>query len=224
MCGMDRDTTGSGKGYHMKPAVVQIEVGQMANFTYLVADEANGEAAVIDPSWDLDKIFQTLKKKNWRAKYIINTHTHFDHVIGNEQVAEITGAKIVQHKNSQLDKDIAVSDGDMIEIGQIRLRVLHTPGHSKDSICLLYDDQFILTGDTLFVGNCGRVDLPGSDAEEMYYSLFDKLAKLDEKLIVYPGHNYGSTSISTIGHEKQANYVLKPKSKQEFLKLMIAGE
>jgi hydroxyacylglutathione hydrolase len=203
---------------------LQIEVGQMANFSYLVADEESGEAAVIDPSWDLDKIFQTLKKKDWLAKYIINTHTHFDHVIGNQQMAELTGAKIVQHKNSQLDKDIAVSDGDMIEIGGIRLRVLHTPGHSKDSICLLYDDQFILTGDTLFVGNCGRVDLPGSDAREMYYSLFNRLAKLDENLIVYPGHNYGPTSTSTIGHEKKTNYVLKPRSKQEFLELMIAGE
>jgi hydroxyacylglutathione hydrolase len=208
----------------MKPAIMQIAVGQMANFTYIVADEENGEAAVIDPSWDLDKIFQMLTKNNWRAKYIINTHTHFDHVIGNEQMAEITGAKIVQHKNSQLKKDIAVSDGDTIEIGSIRLQILHTPGHSKDSICLLLDDQFILTGDALFVGTCGRVDLPGSDAREMYDSLFDRLAKLDEKLILYPGHNYGPTSISTIGHEKKTNYVLQPRSKQEFLELMTAGE
>ena len=208
----------------MKPAVLQIAVGQMANFTYIVADEENGEAAVIDPSWDLDKIFQTLKKNNWRAKYIINTHTHFDHVIGNEQMAELTGAKIVQHKNSQLEKDIAVSDGDTIEIGSIRLQVLYTPGHSKDSICLLLDDQFIFTGDTLFVGNCGRVDLPGSDAKEMYDSLFNRLAKLDENLILYPGHNYGPTSISTIGHEKKTNYVLQPRSKQEFLELMTGSE
>jgi hydroxyacylglutathione hydrolase len=208
----------------MKPAILQIAVGQMANFTYIVADEGNGEAAVIDPSWDLDKIFQTLAKNNWRTKYIINTHTHFDHVIGNEQMTEVTGAKIVQHKSSQLKKDIAVSDGDMIEIGSIRLQVLYTPGHSKDSICLLLDNQFILTGDTLFVGNCGRVDLSGSDAKEMYDSLFDRLAKLDEKLILYPGHNYGPTSISTIGHEKKTNYVLQPRSKQEFLELMTAGE
>jgi hydroxyacylglutathione hydrolase len=208
----------------MKPAVLQIAVGQMANFTYIVADEENGEAAVIDPSWDLDKIFQTLKKNNWRAKYIINTHTHFDHVIGNEQMAELTGAKIVQHKNSQLEKDIAVSDGDTIEIGSISLRVLYTPGHSKDSICLLLDDQFIFTGDTLFVGNCGRVDLPGSDAKEMYDSLFNRLAKLDENLILYPGHNYGPTSISTIGHEKKTNSVLQPGSKQEFLELMTGSE
>ena len=208
----------------MKPAVLQIAVGQMANFTYIVADEENGEAAIIDPSWDLDKLIQTLKKNNWRAKYIINTHTHFDHVIGNEQMAELTGAKIVQHKNSQLEKDIAVSDGDTIEIGNIRLRVLYTPGHSKDSICLLLEDQFIFTGDTLFVGNCGRVDLPGSDAKEMYDSLFNRLAKLNENLILYPGHNYGPTSISTIGHEKKTNFVLQSRSKQEFLELMTGSE
>jgi hydroxyacylglutathione hydrolase len=208
----------------MKPAILQIQVGQMANFTYIIADEESGEAAVIDPSWDLDKIFQALKKNGWRAKYVINTHTHFDHMLGNEQMAEVTGAKIVQHKNSQLKKDIAVSDGDTIKIGSIRLRVLHTPGHSKDSMCLLLDDRLIFTGDTLFVGNCGRVDLPGSDAKEMYYSLFGKLAKLDEKLILYPGHNYGSTSISTIGHEKKTNYVLQPKSKEEFLEFIGAGE
>jgi glyoxylase-like metal-dependent hydrolase (beta-lactamase superfamily II) len=208
----------------MKPAVLQIEVGQMANFTYIVADEENGEAAVIDPSWDLDKLIQTLKKNNWRAKYIINTHTHFDHVFGNDQMAELTGAKIVQHKNSKLEKDIAVSDGDTIEIGSIRLRILFTPGHSKDSICLLYDNQFIFTGDTLFVGNCGRVDLPGSDAKEMYDSLFNRLAKLDENLILYPGHNYGPTSVSTIGHEKKINSVLQSRSKQEFLELMTGSE
>jgi hydroxyacylglutathione hydrolase len=208
----------------MKPAILQIQVGQMANFTYIIADEESGEAAVIDPSWDLDKIFQALKKNGWRAKYVINTHTHFDHVLGNEQMAEVTGAKIVQHKNSQLKKDIAVSDGDTIEIGTIKLRVLHTPGHSKDSMCLLLDDRLIFTGDTLFVGNCGRVDLPGSDAKELYYSLFGKLAKLDEKLILYPGHNYGSTSTSTIGHEKKTNYVLQPKSKEEFLEFIGAGE
>jgi hydroxyacylglutathione hydrolase len=208
----------------MKPTVFQIAVGQMANFTYIVSDEENGEAAIIDPSWDLDKIFHTLKKNNWQAKYIINTHTHFDHVIGNEQVAEVTGAKIVQHKNSQLKKDIAVSDGDIVQIGNIMLRILYTPGHSKDSMCLLVDDKFILTGDTLFVGNCGRVDLPGSDAKEMYDSLFDRLAKLDENLIIYPGHDYGSTSTSTIRHEKKTNYILQTRSKQEFLDLMTAGE
>jgi hydroxyacylglutathione hydrolase len=208
----------------MKPAILQIPVGQMANFTYIIADEESGDAAIIDPSWDLDEIFHALKKNGWRAKYIINTHTHFDHVLGNDQVAAVLGAKIVQHKNSQLEKHVTVSDGDVIEIGNIRLHVLHTPGHSKDSMCLILQNQLIFTGDTLFVGNCGRTDLPGSDPAEMYHSLFDQLAKLDEKLVVYPGHNYGSTPTSTIGHEKKTNYVLQPRSKLEFLDFMSAGD
>lgn len=207
----------------MKPAILQIPVGQMGNFTYIIADEESGDAAIIDPSWDLDVIFHALKKNGWHAKYVINTHTHFDHVLGNDQVAGVAGAKIVQHKNSQLEKHIAVSDGDMIEIGSIRLRVLHTPGHSKDSMCLILEGQLIFTGDTLFVGTCGRVDLPGSDPSEMYHSLFDLLSKLDENLVVYPGHNYGTTPTSTIGREKKTNYVLQPRSKQEFLELMTGG-
>lgn len=207
----------------MIPTILQIPVGQMANFTYIIADEESSDAAIIDPSWDLEKVFHALKKNGWRAKYVINTHSHFDHVLGNDQAALVTGAKIVQHKNSQLPKQIAVSDGEVIEIGSIQLRVLHTPGHSKDSMCLILDGQLIFTGDTLFVGNCGRTDLPGSDPAEMYHSLLDRLAKLEENLVVYPGHNYGSTPTSTIGHEKKTNYVLQSRSKQEFLDFMTSG-
>ena len=203
--------------------VVQIPVGQMANYTYIIADEDSDLAAVIDPSWELDKIFTALKRNGWTAKYVINTHSHFDHVLGNEQVASVTGAKIVQHENSKLAKDIAVKDGQTIELGTTRIRVLHTPGHSEDSVCLVLDDQLVFTGDTLFVGNCGRVDLPGSDPAKMYHSLFDVVAKLDEKLIVYPGHNYGTTETSTIGRERSTNFVLQPKTEQEFLEFMGAG-
>lgn len=208
----------------MKPKVFQLQVGQMANFSYIVADEDSGEAAVIDPSWDLDRLFEILKKNGWKAKYVINTHSHFDHVLGNEQVKAVTGAKIIQHENSPLSKDIAVREYDVILIGNIGLKVMYTPGHSKDSMCLILDNQLIFTGDTLFVGNCGRVDLPGSDPEEMYHTLFDQLAKLDENLVVYPGHNYGPTSTSTIGREKMTNYVFQPRSKQEFLQFMSAGD
>jgi hydroxyacylglutathione hydrolase len=207
----------------MKPAIVQTQVGQMANFTYIIADEDNGEAAIIDPSWDLDEILNTLKKRSWKAKYIINTHTHFDHVLGNDQVATITGAKIIQHENSELEKDITVKDGDIIKVGSVKLKVIHTPGHSKDSMCLILDDS-VFTGDTLFVGNCGRTDLPGSDPEQMYHSLFDRLAKLGDKLLIYPGHNYGPAPTSTIGQEKKTNYVFQPRTKQEFLEFMAAGD
>jgi hydroxyacylglutathione hydrolase len=203
--------------------VLQIPAGQMANYTYIIADEDTDLAAVIDPSWELDKTFSALKKNGWTAKYIINTHGHFDHVLGNEQVAAATGAKIVQHENSKLNKDISVKDGQTIELGKTRLQVLHTPGHSEDSMCLVLEGQLVFTGDTLFVGNCGRVDLPGSDAEKMYHSLFDVVAKLDERLLVYPGHNYGSTETSTIGRERSTNFVLQPKTKKEFLEFMGAG-
>jgi len=204
--------------------VLQIPVGQMANFTYVIADEETDEAAVIDPSWDIEEIFDVLKKKGWTAKYVINTHSHFDHVLGNEQVAKVTGAKIVQHEASQLDKDMTVRDGDIITIGNTKLLVMHTPGHSKDSICLILEGQLVFTGDTLFVGNCGRVDLPGSDPKEMYRSLFEKVKGFDEKLIVYPGHNYGPTPTSTIGHEKRFNYVLQPRTEREFLEFMGHGD
>jgi hydroxyacylglutathione hydrolase len=203
--------------------VLQIPAGQMANYTYIIADEDTDLAAVIDPSWELDRTFSALKKNGWTAKYIINTHGHFDHVLGNEQVAAATGAKIVQHENSKLNKDISVKDGQTIELGKTRLQVLHTPGHSEDSMCLVLEGQLVFTGDTLFVGNCGRVDLPGSDAEKMYHSLFDVVAKLDERLLVYPGHNYGSTETSTIGRERSTNFVLEPKTKNEFLEFMGAG-
>jgi hydroxyacylglutathione hydrolase len=204
--------------------VLQIPAGQMANFTYIIADEDTDLAAVIDPSWELDKIFSALKKNGWTAKYVINTHGHFDHVLGNEQVAGVTGAKIVQHENSKLGNDIRVKDGDTIELGNLRLRVLHTPGHSEDSMCLVLDEKLVFTGDTLFVGNCGRVDLPGSDPKKMYHSLFDIVAKLDENLVVYPGHNYGTTETSTIGRELKTNYVLQPRTKDEFLEFMGAGD
>ena len=203
--------------------VLQIPVGQMANYCYIIADEETDEAAVIDPSWDLDEVFSALKKNGWTAKYVINTHSHFDHVLGNEQVAKVTGAKIIQHAASHLDKDIAISEGDVIKVGSIEIKVVHTPGHSKDSVCLITDD-IVFTGDTLFVGNCGRVDLPGSDPREMYHSLFEKVARFDEKLVVYPGHNYGASPTSTIGREKKLNHVLQPRTEQEFMEFMGAGD
>jgi hydroxyacylglutathione hydrolase len=200
--------------------IVQIPVGQMANFTYILADENTGESAVIDPSWDLEKIFAILNKNGWKVKYIINTHTHFDHILGNEQVAAVTGAKIIQHKESTEKYDLPVEDGQIIEVGKIVIRIVHTPGHSKDSISLVVDEELVLTGDTLFVGNCGRVDLPGSDASEMHHSLFEKIAKLQESLVVYPGHDYGSKKTSTIAEEKRTNYVLKTRSREDFVRFM----
>jgi glyoxylase-like metal-dependent hydrolase (beta-lactamase superfamily II) len=149
----------------------------------------------------------------------VNTHHHFDHTLGNESMAKDTGAKIIQYVSSTLKHDISVSDGDKIKFGNSELGVIYTPGHSKDSMCLVGDGK-IFSGDTLFVGTCGRVDLPGGDARELYHSLVDTLRKLDDRLMMYPGHNYGITPTSTIGEQKRMNLVMQPRTEQEFLEMM----
>lgn len=192
----------------------------MQNFSYVIFDEHDKVGVIIDPSWDLEKIFEFLEKNKISAKYIINTHTHFDHVLGNDQVAEITKAAIIQHEKSTLKKDRSVREGEIINVGQGELEVLYTPGHSEDSICLIVDKEDIITGDTLFVGNIGRVDLPGSSPDSMYDSL-SRIAKLEDSLVVYPGHNYGMTPTSTILNERTNNPMLNFKSKEAFLKYMV---
>ena len=199
--------------------VYQIEVGSMQNFTYILEDEDTDDAIVLDPSWDIEEIQKIIEKNNLKVKYIVNTHHHFDHTIGNEALVKITDAKIIQHNASTLKNDMTVSDGDKIKFGNSEITVFHTPGHSKDSICLVGDGK-IFSGDTLFVGNCGRVDLPGGSAKELYHSLFDIICKMDEKLDLYPGHNYGSSPSSTLGKEKKTNFVLQPRTEQEFLEFM----
>jgi len=199
--------------------VHQIEVGNMQNFTYILEDEDTGEAIILDPSWNLDEIQKVITRHNLKVKYIVNTHHHFDHTLGNEAMVKETEAKILQHEASTLKHDITLVDEQKIKFGNSQLTVFHTPGHSKDSICLVGDGK-IFTGDTLFVGNCGRVDLPGGSAQELYHSLFDILYKMDESLVLYSGHNYGSTPISTLANEKKSNFVLQKRSEQEFVELM----
>ncbi len=199
--------------------VHQIQVGNMQNFTYIVEDEDTSEAILIDPSWDLIELEMIIKRNNLKIKYIVNTHHHFDHTQGNEAMVESTKAPIIQHEYSELNHDITVKDGDFIEFGNSKLKVLHTPGHSKDSICLIGDGK-IFSGDTLFVGNCGRIDLPGGSAKELYHSLFDVLYSLDDNLVMYSGHNYGPSETSTIGQEKITNMIMQKRTEQQFVEMM----
>lgn len=198
--------------------VRQISVGKMQNFTYIVSDEATRKAIVIDPSWNLDKVRNVLSADDLNPTRIVNTHSHFDHILGNEALAKSLHMPIMQHHSSQVFHHIGMDEGDMIPIGESSLRVLHTPGHSQDSICLV-DDNVIFTGDTLFVGSCGRTDLPGGDVSKLYHSL-QRLAGMDDDIIVYPGHDYGATKTSTIGYEKETNPVLQPDTEQEFVALL----
>jgi glyoxylase-like metal-dependent hydrolase (beta-lactamase superfamily II) len=188
------------------------------NFSYVVADDITREAVVVDPSFNAEAIVRLLRDKNLNVKYIINTHDHIDHIVDNEYIKSNFNAKIVAHKLSDVKKDVSVADGDVVNVASINIKVIHTPGHTPDSICLLVDGK-LLTGDTLFVGECGRTDLPGSSPEDMYHSLH-KLIELDDDVEVYPGHDYGVKPYSTIGFEKRTNYTLENRTLEEFIEFM----
>jgi hydroxyacylglutathione hydrolase len=190
------------------------------NFSYIVADEETKEAVVVDSSYNADAVSKTIKAQNLTLKYIISTHGHSDHTAGNQELQQAFKAKIAAHKQSKVNSDIQVEDGDVLNVGKISIKVLYTPGHTPDGICLLIGNQKLLTGDTLFVGECGRTDLPGGNAKNLYDSLFNKLLKLDDKIEVYPGHDYGVKPSSTIGEERKTNYVLQPRTLKDFLEFM----
>lgn len=197
----------------------QVPVGTFQNFAYIIGDEKTKATAIVDPAWEVDKLLNMCSELRLKVAYVINTHSHHDHVQGNDSVVQRTGAKVVMHAKSQLAKDVAVKDGDTIEIGPLKGNIIHTPGHCPDHICLLVDGR-LLTGDTLFVGECGRTDLGGGNAGDMYDSLFQKILPMDDSIEVYPGHDYGSRPSSTIGFEREHNYTLKPRTRDEFIRFM----
>ena len=190
------------------------------NFSYIIADDVTKEAAVVDSSFNASEIIKVIRAEKFSLKYIINTHGHSDHTAGNTELSSIFRAKLVANKLSKLSCDVAVEDGDVLSVGKVSIKVIYTPGHTMDSICLLVDNKKLLTGDTLFVGECGRTDLPGGSSKSMYDSLFNKLLKLNDTVEVYPGHDYGVKPSSTIGAEKKSNYTLQPRSLEAFIEFM----
>lgn len=207
-------------GKQPKPSLLFRQIKQVGdNFSYIIGDETCNEAAVVDPSFNADALIQLLKDLKLNVKLVINTHYHRDHTAGNQSVQRAFDAQVVAHPLSQVDKDVSVTDGDLIKVGAITIRVIHTPGHSPDSICLLVDTK-LLTGDTLFVGECGRTDLPNGNPRDMHHSLFDKLMRLDDRIEVYPGHDYGPRPHSTIGVERRTNYTLEKRTVEEFVRFM----
>jgi glyoxylase-like metal-dependent hydrolase (beta-lactamase superfamily II) len=204
--------------------VKQYEVGNFSVFCYLIGDEETGEGLFIDPADDAKKLLAEAKSHGLnKIKYIVNTHSHVDHIMGNAEMVKKTGAKIIIHEEDATalvrtpsyllemfgataspPADVLVKEEDVIQAGNVKLKVLHTPGHSPGGISI-YLDGMVFTGDTLFVGSVGRTDFPGSSWDVLEASIRKKLYTLPGETVVFPGHNYGTTPTSTIQYERRHN-------------------
>lgn len=203
--------------------VKQYEVGNFNIFSYLIGDEETGECLFIDPASQCDMLLAQAESHGLTVKFIVNTHSHIDHVMGNREMAEITGAKTIIHEadadgmqetdpnilavfraENPPPPDILVKDGERIRVGNIELEVIHTPGHTPGGMSL-YTDGMVFTGDSLFVGSIGRTDFPKSSYRDLENSIRTRLYTLPENTVVYPGHNYGESPTSTIGNEMKYN-------------------
>jgi glyoxylase-like metal-dependent hydrolase (beta-lactamase superfamily II) len=209
----------------MPPSIYlkQVELGPMANYVYFIGDPKTREVAVVDPAWDVDRIVEMAQEQDVTIAKILITHSHFDHINGVEELLNRTKAKVYINKaEAEFMKAVwpdlvKVGSGDTTDVGDVRITFLHTPGHTPGSQCFLVQHNLI-SGDTLFIGACGRCDLPGSNPEDMYYSLTQKLAKLDDRTMVFPGHNYAARPYSTIADEKRYNPYLQFQSLEDFLR------
>jgi len=218
----------------------QMELGPMQNFVYLIGDPIARECVVVDPAWEIDRIVNEAQADGFTITGALVTHTHQDHVGGSLEswgmpgripgVEELLGkiaAKVYVHKAEReflkgFGSDLVkVDNHDTLAVGRLTLTFLHTPGHTPGSQCFLVDGRLV-SGDTLFIGSCGRTDLPGSDPSEMYYSLTQRLAALPDETLLLPGHNYGGPS-STLGDEKRQNRFMRFRSLGEFLAVMGGG-
>ena len=200
----------------------------MQNFSYIIGDEKSKDAAIVDAGWEIDKLTGIADKEKLKIKKIILTHSHYDHIQKVDELASKADAEVYFHEDdyNEIKKSIKnpsikthkLKNNDEIKVGNIKIKVIHTPGHTPGAICLLFENKLI-TGDTLFVNAVGRTDLAGGDTIKLFESL-QKLKKLKDDVEVYPGHDYGEIPFSTIGNEKKNNPYFKCESKEQFLNLM----
>jgi glyoxylase-like metal-dependent hydrolase (beta-lactamase superfamily II) len=198
----------------------KIMTGSMLANCYIIADEETKEAAIIDPSAEGEEILKVIKDNNLKVKYIINTHGHMDHIGANAKIKEITGAKILIHEDDRNlltspIKNLAIfwgrmtksppadkllKDGEIISLGNLKIKVIHTPGHTRGSICLLVENR-LFSGDTLLKNTMGRTDLPGASSRMLVQSIKERLLPLGDEIKIYPGHE----EETTIGQERRNN-------------------
>ncbi len=183
----------------------QLEVGAMDNFSYLVGCEKTRKAMVIDPGGDVDKILSAAHNEGLTIEVIFNTHGHGDHTAGNTALKSRTKARVLIHSADagSIQADGHLTDGDRLRVGDLTFEVIHTPGHTPGGVCL-YAGGHLFTGDTLFVGESGRTELPGGDRPSLGASI-RRLMELPDDTVVWPGHDYGPTPSSTLAWEKRHN-------------------
>ena len=211
----------------MAPAVYlkQLELGPMQNFIYLVGDPATREAAVVDPGWEVPAILAAAEQDGYRITRAFVTHHHFDHVRGLTELLQAVDVLVHVHRSDAPLLDVEpgslkpVAGSETIRVGGVPIQLIHTPGHTPGSQCLLVDGR-LLSGDTLFIRACGRCDLPGGDPRALYDSLAKKLKVLDDATTLYPGHNYAETPTARLGEEKRLNPFLAAPSLDAFLRLV----
>jgi glyoxylase-like metal-dependent hydrolase (beta-lactamase superfamily II) len=200
--------------------IEQIRIGH-DNFSYVIYCPINKKAAIVDPGLDSTRTLRFLASKKLTLEYILITHHHSDHSADSKRIKSLfPQAKIVASeedgKKLAMKPDIVVSDESQLKIGKILVAFLVTPGHTPGGICIIVNNEALLTGDTLFIGDCGRTDLPGGNLAQMYASLHDKIMKLPDELIVFPGHDYGEKPFDSLGCQKRTNKTLKAKTLKEF--------
>jgi glyoxylase-like metal-dependent hydrolase (beta-lactamase superfamily II) len=207
---------------------------QMVNFVYLIGDRLSRETLVIDPAYAVSELLDIAKRDDMKIIGALATHYHADHVGGSMMGMNIEGAArllqltdipihiqtdeapwIQRTTGIALDSLKLHTSGDKVAVGEIEVTLLHTPGHTPGSQCFLVNNMLV-AGDTLFLEGCGRTDLPGSNPEQMYESL-QLLGKLDDDVIVYPGHQYSIPKCMSMGEVRNTNYVFKPKTKDAWM-------
>jgi glyoxylase-like metal-dependent hydrolase (beta-lactamase superfamily II)/rhodanese-related sulfurtransferase len=191
--------------------------------SYLVGCEATRAGVLIDPELSrIDHYRGMAGQQGLRIRYIVDTHTHADHFSASRELGKALDAPVVMHRLSPAPYcGMRLDDGDMLIAGELRLQALHTPGHTRDSMCLVMSDR-VFTGDTLLIGGTGRTDLPTGDPHMLHESLFTKLLKLPPETLVYPAHDYKGRSHSTIGAERETNPRLQKTHLADFVEMMQA--
>lgn len=217
--------------------IEQIEIGSMANFTYIVGSRSTREVAIVDPAWDIEGLIKHLEERDYTLTAALATHYHPDHVGGGMGGHSIVGvAELMEHKPVKVyvhkheadgmkkvtalsDSDLVkVDSGDTLDVGNVQIEFLHTPGHTPGSQCFRVRNTLV-SGDTLFIDGCGRVDLPGSNSEDMYHSL-QKLKSLPDDTLLLPGHNYGQVPNATMAETKARNSYLSVQNLETWTQVM----